>query len=119
MIAGVGVLVTCAFTIFSATVDAEHIYKKEYIDNHSSRWWLRLSFFVAMGLRDPFFAIASALLFSALFDQVLNIFREKPLFYLGAVASWDIFFNKHRWLYLLVKVVSLIGSLWLFLNKLL
>jgi hypothetical protein len=99
----------------SAIVDAEHINKGEYIEDHSSRWLLRMGFFIAMAMSSKLDGLASALLFTALFDQLLNWFRNKPFWYLGTVAKWDIFFSKRKWLYITVKIICLITAITLFL----
>jgi len=115
MITGLGILVTCGFVVISAIVDAEHILKKEYIESHRSRWFLRLCFFLAMGFHSWIWIIASALFFAATFDQLLNRFRELPFWYLGTVAKWDIFWSKRMWLYIPIKILLLLVSLFLFL----
>ena len=116
MISGSVILVTAAFTYVSAIVDAEHINKKQYIDSHVSRGFLRGMFFCATGFSDPLNAIASSFLFWALFDQALNLERKLPFWYLGTVAKTDIFFSNKKWLYISIKISSLILSLYLFLK---
>ncbi len=139
MIAISCILVTSAFTYMSAIVDAQHLEKKQHIDNHSSRACLRLCFFSAIAIYNPVYGVASALLFYALFDQLLNWMRELPFWYLGTVSKIDRFFNepkvvipywrckgvtkkvtiflgKSKWLYITVKIVCLSWSFYLFLN---
>ena len=115
MIIGFGILLTIGFVIISAIVDAEHLNKKQYIDNHGSRWLLRLCFFLVLGFYDWIWIFASGLLFTATFDQALNRFRGLPFWYLGTVAKWDIFWSKRKWLYIPVKILVLILSLFLFI----
>lgn len=115
MIYSLSIGVTIGFSILSAVVDAEHINKKEYINKHRSRWLLRLCFFISIGLAEWQYFFASAFLFTALFDQLLNKFRDLPLWYLGTVARWDVFFSKRKWLYILVKVICLSLGLFLFI----
>lgn len=115
MIVGLGIAITVAFTIASAAVDAEHIKKKQYIEDHKSRWWLRFFFFLGIGVFNVFWIIGSALIFTALFDQLLNKERGLPFWYLGTEAKWDRFFSKRKALYVIVKVVSLIGGILFFI----
>lgn len=118
MIASISsLLMTTAFTIISAIVDSEHINKGQYIESHKSRWILRLTFFIVVGISNILNGVAAALLFTALFDQVLNWLRGKPFWYLGTVAKWDIFFSKRKWLYITVKVLCLISAILLFFNN--
>lgn len=114
MIGALGLLITASFTLLSALIDCEMILKGHYIDSHKSRWWLRLCFFLALGFHNWIWIFASALLFTASFDQVLNGMRTKPFWYLGTVAKWDIFFSKRKWLYITVKVLCLITAIVLF-----
>ncbi len=93
----------------------QHILKKEYITDHKPRATLRVAFFAAFGVYDPIMGLASALLFWVLFDQLLNWMRYLPFWYLGTVAKTDIFFSKRKWLYISIKISSLILSLLLFL----
>lgn len=116
MIAGLGILVTSAFVLMSALVDAEMILKGHYIDSHKSRWYLRFCFFLSFGFFNWTWAIASALLFTALFDQVLNLMLSKPFWYLGTVAKWDKFFSNKKWLYVTIKILCLVTSLYLYLS---
>ena len=116
MIIITGILITAGFIIFSAVVDAQHLSKKQYIESHISRACLRASFFIMTGIYNPAHGLASALLFAALFDQILNVLMGKKLFYLGTVAKWDRFFNKRKCLYIIVKVTCLVLSLILFIS---
>jgi hypothetical protein len=109
-------LVTTGFIICSAVVDSEHLKKGEYIKSHTSRSVLRALFFISIGIHNPLHGIASALFFAALFDQMLNTLMDKDLFYLGAVAKWDIFFRKRKTLYISIKIICLVLSWILFVN---
>jgi len=104
-----------AFVILSAKVDAEHLKDNDFIESHYSRWFLRVVFFITMGIIHWQYFFASALLFTALFDQVLNYFMGDPIWHLGTTAKWDRFFRKHRWMYVSIKIISLtIGFLMCF-----
>lgn len=116
MILGLGIGITIGFTLMTAVIDAEHINRKEWILNHRSRWFQRFCFFGVYCLIDIQYGIASGLLFSALFDQCLNYFTNKPFWYLGTTALWDKVLGKYRWVYMLVKIFLLISALYLFLN---
>lgn len=109
------IIVTILFTYLTAYIDASHIKKGEFIHNHGSRWGQRFCFFLAISILNPIYGTASAFLFTALFDQVLNEYRSLPLMYLGSVSAWDKFFIKRIWLYIIIKVSLLLISLLLFL----
>jgi len=110
-------VVSLAFVVLTALIDAEMILEEHYIDSHRSRWSQRVCFFLAMGMVQPEYFFASALLFSALFDQVLNSMRMLPFWYLGTVAKWDLFFSKRKWLYVAMKITTLILAALLFTFK--
>jgi len=108
-------LLTLAFITVSAKVDADHINDKEHIEDHKPRWILRAIVFSLVAMYNHLHGLASAFLFAALFDQVLNLMIGKKLFYLGNTATWDKFFNKRKKLYFLVKIICLISSVTLYL----
>ena len=143
VVLGVVVLVI-AFTLFCSWVDCEHIERGQWVESHLSRWMMRFSFFCMAGMVEWEYSIASALLFTALFDQSLNLMRGMDsIWYLGTVAKWDLFFTKKyfltpeiRWnekvlvrhyyirfnfmyLYIGIKAICLVGSLILFGYRLL
>jgi len=109
-------VVSYLFIIYSAVIDAEHLNKGEYIEDHTSRWILRFIFFLLIALFSFRAAAGFAFLFAALFDQFLNYMRGKPFWYLGTVAKWDIFFSKRKYLYVCVKIIALLTSLYLFFH---
>ena len=115
MIGGLGILVTVGFVLVSAVMDGEHLNKKQYIEDHTSRWLLRAMFCLALGFGNWIWIFAAALLFAAMFDQVLNKFRGKRFWYLGTVAKWDLFWKKHIWFYATAKIIMLIVSITMFL----
>jgi len=100
------------FILVSAFIDYEHISSNQYIENHYSRWFLRCIFILAVS-RDLSDLIGMSLLFSALFDGVLNAMRGRELLYLGKVALWDRFWGKIPFLYIIFKVVSLFVGIYL------
>lgn len=107
-------LTSLAFTVFTAKIDAEHINKDEYITNHTDRWFQRAFFFLAFGFVHIIYLFAAALLFTAIFDQILNKLRGKHWLYLGTVSEWDRFFRNRTILYISVKTLALLTSLILF-----
>jgi len=116
MIEAIFVLViTLMFIYYTAKIDYEHLAKNQYIYSHYSRWYQRFFFFVVCGIVNPIYGIAAGLLFTALFDQILNKLRGKKLWHLGTTAKWGIFFNKRKTLYITIKIISLLTSLILFL----
>jgi hypothetical protein len=106
------------FIILSAIIDYEHITKKEYIKNHTSRWCLRASFCLTIAIYNPIQGMASALLFYALFDHLLNILRGESFFYLGTVAKHDIFFSNKMWLYIPIKTICFLLSIFVYIYTL-
>ena len=110
-----GIFLVVMFADLTSDIDCEHLIKEEYIKDHTSRWIQRLCFFLAFGFYDWTWIIASSLMFAALFDQLINIKMDKDsIWYLGAVAKWDIFFSKRKWLYITVKVLCLMTAITLF-----
>lgn len=107
-------LITIAFTIACAKIDSDHINKGEHIRDHKSRWIMRACFVFMISLFDPFSALASGLLFTALFDHILNYLRGLPIMYIGHVAKWDKFFNKRKYLFFFVKILCLISSIYIY-----
>ena len=135
----IGILVfSSSFIFWSSIIDAEHLRDNEYIESHNSRWLLRITFFGTIAMFDWKYGIASALLFASSFDQVLNLLMDDSFWHLGTTANWDKFFNRKYFttpkigfrgytllkskrinfnfkvLYISVKVICLILSLYLF-----
>ncbi len=104
------------FTMVSAAVDGTLVNNKHYIDDHTPRWIFRFSIFVLIGLffQNVCLFLASAFLFTALFDQMMNFVRGIDFWYLGTVAKWDVFFSKYKWLYISTKILTLLLALFLF-----
>jgi hypothetical protein len=107
-------LTTLLFIVSTAIIDSDHINKGQYFDSHFSRVCQRLGFFLVISFFDISLSIASALLFVALFDGLLNRMLGKPLFHLGNTAEWDKFFRDQLGIYFFVKFGSLIVSSLLF-----
>jgi len=108
-------IITLLFIYASAYIDYEHLRDNDYIESHRSRLALRTLFILSVAQGDFFIMGGMALLFMALFDAVLNKLTKMDLLYLGSTALWDIFFKKHKLLYIVVKVVSLFGGVYLLL----
>ena len=102
-----------AFVFATAVIDAEHLQKQEYIKDHFSRFAQRFIVFCIIAAFNWQLAFGFGLIFAALFDQILNKLRDLPPFYLGTVAKWDLFFRRFKWLYISLKVISLIGGVYL------
>jgi len=110
-------LLSLCFTFYSALIDSEHLANGQYFTDHRPRWLLRLIFFIALGCVDLIYFPAAALIFTALFDQVLNHLRVLPFWYLGTEAKWDIFFEKRMILYKIIKITSLVVGVYLIFKK--
>ena len=102
------------FTFLSAWIDAEHLEDNDYIESHVSRWLLRALFVIAVGNTYQEY-IGMTLVFTALFDVILNYLTGRKLLYLGKTAYWDIFWRKIPFLYIIFKVVSLFVGIFLLL----
>lgn len=102
------------FTLLSVWIDWSHLSKNQYIDSHVSRWLLRALFVVAVAT-DLKEVIGMTLVFTALFDVLLNKTLGKPLFYLGKVAIWDNFWSRIPYFYMCFKVVALFVGIYLLL----
>jgi len=112
-------IILMAFTIVSAWIDYEHLKDNDYIESHTSRFLLRGLFFIALWIYGPNYWMigGSALFFAATFDSVLNVMRGKPLFYLGQTAKWDKFWREHERAYIAMKVMCLVLSVMIYLQK--
>ena len=110
------VLIFIWITVFlwvlsQANIDAEHIKKKEFINNHASRMLSRCLVGVLAGILNWKAGVIVGLVFWAVFDQALNYFRGLDLFYFGTVAKSDIFFSKRIDLYTALKLIAFLGSI--------
>jgi hypothetical protein len=109
------IIIILLFIFASAYIDYEHLRDNDYIESHVSRFALRALFILAVSAGDFIVMAGMSLLFMALFDGVLNYLTKMPLLYLGCTARWDRFFREHKFLYILVKIVSLFGGVYLLL----
>lgn len=115
-------VLTIAFTYFAAKADSEILNRGDFIYSHTSRFWMRNVFFVAVADKSSLEGFiltlaASILLFSTAFDKVLNYLRKKPLFYLGTTAKWDLFWRERMTAYKVFTYLALIVSITLFVIK--
>ena len=107
---------TMFFIIGCAWVDFDHILDGNTI-NHNSRTFQRGAFFFLIALYNFQFAAASVLLFMAAFDAMINYLMDKPLFFLGTTAKWDIFWSKWKKSYIAMKIITLTASILLYKLK--
>jgi len=110
-------LVTLAFIITTALIDAQHIKQQQYIYNHTSRAIQRALFVCAIACFSVKLALASLFLYIALFDAAINMWLNKYFLNLGNTAKWDIFWNKHKRLYLILKISTLLISILLYIKN--
>lgn len=103
-------VITLFFVHWTATIDYEHLDRKQYFTNHLSRWFQRFTFILPIAVYDVWYAISCGLLFAALFDHWLNIRRGMDFLHLGRTSRWDKFFRNHLYLYALAKCLFLIGA---------
>jgi len=101
------------WTISQAYLDFEHINKGEFIKSHASRLSTRVLVGVLLLILSPIAGVVLGLVFWALFDASLNTLRKDPLFHLGNTDNTDKFFRKYQGLYIVSKIISLVGSIFL------
>jgi hypothetical protein len=106
------IALTLLFTLTSAFIDYEHLKDNDYIESHASRWFLRLLFVLAVSRSIPDI-LGAGLLFTALFDSLLNVMRGKELFYLGKTAYYDRFWRRIPFLFVIFKIVCLFVGIYL------
>lgn len=106
-------LATIWFLIGNIWVDGKHMGDGDFI-NHYSRAYLRSIFFIVIAIYNVRLAVASLLLFTALFDHILNVVIHQPLFYLGSTSKWVKFWKKRRVMYKIFKLIIFLTSGYLF-----
>lgn len=104
------ILMFAAIYLF-AYIDAEHLLDKDYIEDHKSRAVLR--FLITLGFALEYNQsisenIANFILFAsywaAMFDINLNNLLNKPTFFLGSTAKWDIFWKEKPLIFKIFKI---------------
>ena len=113
----INVVYVILVTWYFARIDAKHILKGEYIKEKSDRLILRAVVMIFPAVFQDSWAVlfGNGFLFTALFDQMLNILRGLPLFSLGSDEPehepWDDFWRKNEFLYVSFKGSALITGL--------
>ena len=103
-------LLFIAFIVMSAMIDVEHFNKYQYIDDHTSRVFLRG--IVILGFSSSLIDVAIFFfMWVTLFDFVINWLWHKPITYIGGRAKIDIFFRQYPKVYMLSKGAAFIFSL--------
>ena len=103
-------LLFIAFIVMSAMIDVEHFNKYQYIDDHTSRVFLRG--IVILGFSSSLIDVAIFFfMWVTLFDFVINWLWHKPITYIGGRAKIDIFFRQYPKVYMLTKGAAFIFSL--------
>lgn len=113
-------IVILLLIVMFAGIDATLFHYKIYYDDfiaHFNITIIRVSFFVlAAYFLDQLnlkFLFASWLLFVALFDYTLNLFRGLNLFYLGHNSKWDLFWSGNEFSLLVFKAVCLVTGVYI------
>ena len=106
------------FIFYTAKIDAEHILKEEYIEDHTSRLIQRMSVGMLLVNYNFEYPILLWCLFWTFFDSILNKLRKKPLFYLGTVSEYDSFFGNKKLFFIFTKFITILISLVIILNNL-
>ena len=100
-----------AFTFVSAKVDAILINGGNYIDDHRPRYIFREVSIAIISLFNWYYFLSLGMIFTALFDPLLNHYRNLDFWYLGTEADWDLFFKKHLLLYKILRFTALTAGL--------
>lgn len=113
-----GLILTIAFTLASAKVDAVLINGGNYITNHNPRFIFRTIVISLFALFNPWLMLAYGLVFFSIFNPLLNYYRGLGFWYLGTVAKTDKFFTKYPTLYKITLISSsIVGLVIWYLNK--
>jgi hypothetical protein len=86
----------------------------QHFKSHASRFVQRACFFIVCFCFGIKLGLACSLMFVALFDGVINIMLDRPIFHLGNTAKWDRFFRDQPGIFFFVKFSSTIGFILLF-----
>lgn len=99
-----------SWVIIEAYKDAELLNNKQYFASHTSRLASRCSVGIIVAVSfNPWLGAFTGLLFWALFDILLNIFRKGIEWnYIGSVANTDKYFKGRKNLYWLSKLLAFI-----------
>jgi len=108
------ILLTLLFIVLSAYIDHEHLKDNDYIEDHKSRWWLRATFTVAIGMLNWKDTLGCGLVFMSLFDTTLHFLRFKNFrLEFGNTATWDKFWSDRIITYYIFSAIALIIGVYL------
>lgn len=102
----IALLLTLAFIVLTAMIDADFLKAGYRFESHASRVLLRLTFVIAASHFNTTVFIGSGLLVMILFSPALSLLLGKGFFHLGSTAKWDRFWSKRPVLY---KLTTLAG----------
>ena len=113
-----GLILTIAFTLASAKVDAVLNNGGHYFTDHKPRFLFRLIVVSLISLFNPYLILAYGLIFFGIFNPSYGRFRDLGFWYLGTEAETDKFFRKYPTLYKITLISSSVSGLviW-YLNK--
>lgn len=109
------IIISLLFLLANALVDNYLYRNKRYDDgNHFTRWSVRAAIIVLIGVLffDWKFIAAAALIFTGLYDYLLNIIRGLPIGHLGNNMT-DRFWRKLGTITIIFKIALLIGGCYL------
>jgi len=104
------IIIIIILVVLFAYSDACDLKSGFRFTNHTPRFVLRFAttLFVSNSIID---FIASGFLFYALFDYILNIFRNKPILYIGKVSFIDRLWGDNKYMQLTFKIILLTISI--------
>jgi len=103
------------FIYYQVEIDSEHFNRKQYFKSHVSRWALRFVYFITIMLMSYRCAFGYMFLHIFLFDHLLNYkVKDWEFWYIGGTSNWDRFWTKRPNIFIAVKIIALLISLYLF-----
>ena len=90
-----------------AKIDADHVRKGQYFEDHSTRWLIRFIFVVLAAPTFPDFLLMSAV-FYLFFDIFYNLSSGKDWNYIGNTSEIDKFWQKYQSAQIPFKIILII-----------
>ena len=105
------------WTISQARIDSDHYKKNQFVTDHVPRFISRFLVGCMVAAFSWQAGLIVGLVFWTFFDGSLSMFRGLNFWYLGRIpeiqslSQTDLFFQKHKWLYVLTKISALAASI--------
>lgn len=117
------ILILFIYLYLEAKPDANLLNSGAFIYEHTTRYCRRLIVVILLSWANSvnlemilLSFLSYSLIFAALFDNTLNVLREKPLFHLGRTTWWDRNWRKYPQAYRVFVIISLITGLSIIIN---